>query len=447
VDPRALVFTLIVSGAVGTVIATIAAVSAARTNLVDALKQGGRTVDAGLGAIRKPSTHQILVGLEIAAAMVLLTLAALVVTSLNRQNHVRLGFDPVNLTVGRVTLPAARYATADQRVAFVRALESALAGVPGVRAAAVGTYLPLLGASSASTLLPDTVTDPDATLRFYRHEVAPGFFKTLGIPLVAGREFSLEDRRGAPLVAIVTEVSAKRIWGGAPAVGRRFRIGRTPDAPSYEVIGVAGTTRFRDLNADLAAATAEPDVYFSYGQSTSNDIQLALRSTDAAPLSLALVSRAVAQVDPSLPVYQFEPMTAVVRRQTSTARFVSTILSVFAGCALLLAAVGLYTLVAYVVSLSRAEIALRLALGAARPRIVALIFRNCLVIVGAGIAVGSAAAYAAGRAVEAQLAQTSAANPATYAIVAAVLLMVTLAATVLPTRRAVRISPHAALRE
>jgi predicted permease len=447
VDPRALVFTLVVSGGVGLAIAVMAALSAARTNLVDAIKQGGRTLDAGLGAIRKPSTHQILVALEIAAAMVLLTLAALVVTSLERQNQVRLGFDPADLTVARVTLPAARYANADQRVTFVRALESALAAVPGVRTAAVGAYLPLMGVTSAGRLLPDTVTDPEATLRFYRHEVTPGFFKTLGIPLVAGREFSLEDRRGAPPVAIVSEAGAKRIWGDASALGRRFRLGRTADAPSYEVIGVAATARFRDLNADLTAATAEPDVYFAYGQQTSADLQLALRGTDGAPLSLALIRRAVGQVDPGLPVYQFEPMTAVVRRQTSSARFVSTLLGVFGACALLLAAVGLYTLVAYVVGVSRAEIAIRLALGASRPAIATLIVRNSLVIVGAGIAVGGAAAYVAGRAVEATFVRTSAADPATYGLAAALLLAVTLAATVLPTRRAVGISPQAALRE
>jgi putative ABC transport system permease protein len=447
VDPRALVFTLIVSVTVGAVIATISALSAARTNLVDALKQGGRTLDAGLGAIRRPSTHQILVGLEIAAAMVLLTLAALVVTSLDRQNRVKLGFEPADLTVARLTLPAARYSNPDQRVTFVRALESALAGVPGVRAAAIGSDLPLMGAASAGFMLPDTVTQPDAGLRFYRHIVTPGYFKTLGIPLVAGRDFSIEDRRGAPLVAIVSEAAARRIWGAAPALGRRIRLGRTPDGPAYEVIGVAATVRFRDLTTDLAAATAEPDVYFPFGQLTSNDLQLAMKSMDAAPVSMALIGRAVAQVDPGLPLYRFQPMTDAVRRQTSAARFVSAMLSVFSGCALLLAAVGLYTLVAYVVSLSRAEIAIRLALGAARQGIVALILRNSLVIVGAGIAVGSAAAYVAGRAVEAQLVQTSAADPATYVMVAAVLLVVTVVATVLPTRRAIGISPQAALRE
>jgi predicted permease len=446
VDPRALAFTFGLAAIVGIAIAGLTAGAASRANLIDAMKQGGRTLDSTLGAIRRPSTQQLLVALEIAAAMVLLTLAGLVVRSLERQSRVDLGFDPAQLTVARLTLPASRYPI-EQRIAFVESLERSLANVPGVRAHAIASDLPLMGASSAAVLTPDTVSRPEGALRFYRHIVTPEFFRTMDIRIVAGRGFSRDDRRGAPLVAIVNDAAARRIWGSADPVGRRFHLGRTADGPRYEVVGVAATARFRSLTGDLDAANAEPDVYFAYGQSTSTDLQIALRAAGSGPVSLASVRDAVARIDAGLPLFQFQRMEEVVRLQTSAVRFVSAMLSVFSACALLLASVGLYTLVSYVVSLSRAEIAIRLALGADRRRIIALIVRNSMAVVGVGVALGGVGAYAAGRAVEAQLFQVGAADPATFAGVAVVLLAVTLIASLVPTRLAVRVSPQSALRE
>jgi hypothetical protein len=277
--------------------------------------------------------------------------------------------------------------------------------------------------------------------------VTPGFFSTMGIPIVAGRGFTREDQRGAPLVAIVNDAAARRIWGNANPVGRRFRLGATGDGASYEVVGVAATARFRGLTDNLEAANAEPDVYFAYGQSTSPDLQIALRGSEGVPISFASVRDAVARIDAGLPLFQYQRMEDVVRRQTSGTRFLSVLLMVFSACALTLAAIGLYTLVAYVVSLSRGEIAIRLALGADRRRITALIVRNSMVVVTAGVIAGSIGAYAAGRAVQSQLFLTDAADPVTFAVVASLLLAVTLVASVIPTRIAVRVSPQIALRD
>ena len=446
VDPRALGFTLALSALVGMAIAAVTALTASRANLVDAMKQGGRTVDTSLGSIRRPSTQQILVVLEIAAAMVLLTLAGLVGRSLQRQTDVRLEFDPAHLIVGRVSLPAARYSP-EQRTTFVHSLERELATVPGVRAVAISTDLPMMGASSASRLLPDTTTQPDGALRYYRHMVTPDFFSTMRIPIVAGRAFTREDQRGAPLVAIVNDAAARRIWSSANPIGRRFRLGAAGDGASYEVVGIAATARFRGLTDNLEAANAEPDVYFAYGQSTSPDLQIALRGSEGVPISFGSVRDAVARVDAGLPLFQYQRMEDVVRRQTSGARFLSVLLMVFSACALTLAAIGLYTLVAYVVSLSRGEIAIRLALGADRRRITALIVRNSMVVVTAGVIAGAIGAYAAGRAVQSQLFQTGAADPVTFVAVACLLVAVTLVASLIPTRIAVRVSPQIALRD
>jgi putative ABC transport system permease protein len=445
VDPRTLAFTFGISVVVGLAVATLTAGVVSRANVSDALKHGGRTLDSSLGAIRRPSIQQLLVAGEIAAAMILLALAGLVVRSLDRQMKVELGFDPAGITVARVTLPAARYAP-DARAVFVERLDASLRGIPGLESLALASNLPLTGLTSAGSMLPDTATTPEGALRYFRHAVTPDFFTTFGIPIVAGRSFTAQDRRGAPRVAIVNDSAASRIWGTTNAVGRRFRLGTGATEQTIEIVGIAATTRYRDLTTDLTARGMEPDVYFPLGQLTSTDLAVAIKTKDGLPVSIGALQQAVSQIDGNLPVYSVFQLDDVVRQQTSTPRFVSTLLSVFSAGALLLAAVGLYSLIAYVVSLSRTEIAIRLALGADGMRIIALIVRNGMAIVLAGIAAGVAGALAAGRAISTQLFQTSAADPLTLVVVATVLIIVTLFASAVPTRMALRVDPQRVLR-
>jgi putative ABC transport system permease protein len=443
VDPRTLAFTCAISTLVGIVVAVLPTVAASRGNLADVIKQGGRTLESGLGAIRRPSAQQLLVTVQIAAAMVLLTVAGLVARSLARQASVELGMDPRGVTIAQLALPAARYAP-DQRIVFVERLEADLRAMPGIRVASISSDLPLTGNASASSLLPDVAAAPDAALRYYRHFVTPDYFATLGIPIVAGRAFTWRDRVDTPRVAIVNDAAAVRIWGSVNAVGRRFRLGGGEGQP-VEVVGVAGTVRMRDLTTDLSGAV-EPDVYFPYAQVTDRFIQIAVRSTDGSAAPAASLQQAVSAIDAGLPLFRVRLLDDAVGQQTSTARFVASLLTLFSGATLLLAGIGLYGLIAYVVSLSRREIAIRLALGANRGRVARLIVRNGMILVGVGVAAGALVAYAAGRAIEDQLFQTKSGDPATYLVVAALLAMVAFLASVAPTRRALRANPHAALR-
>jgi predicted permease len=376
--------------------------------------------------------------------MVLLTVAGLVARSLARQSSVNLGLDPHGVTVAQLVLPASRYAP-DQRLAFVERLEADLRAMPGVRAASISSDLPFSVNASAASLLPDVAASQDATLRYFRHLVTPDFFATLGIPIVAGRAFTWQDRRNTPLVAIVNDAAAVRIWGQANAVGRRFRLGGDK-GPSVEVVGIAGTARIRDLTSDLSRAGVEPDVYFPYAQFTDRDIEIAVRRADGSPTPLAALQQTVRNLDAGLPLFRVRPLEEAVRRQTSTARFVTSLLTMFSGAALLLAAIGLYGLIAYVVGLSRREIAIRLALGADRKGVAWLIVRNGMILVAVGIAAGAGGAFAAARAIEDQLFQTGGADPAIYLPVAALLVVVALLASLTPTWRALRENPHAALR-
>jgi predicted permease len=444
VDPRALAFTIVVSVVVGALVALVPGFASLRSDLTGAIKEGARSAGPGLGSIRRPSTQQALVVAEIALAMTLLSAAGLMIRSLERQMRVPLGFDPKGVTVASLTLPTARYSPA-QRAVFTERLSERLHAVPRVRSAAISTGVPFAGGTSAARLLPDVAPTADATLRYYRHVITPQFFGTLAVPVLEGRGFTDQDRADAPLVAIVNQAAARRIWGGGSAVGRHFRRGGT-EGPPFKIVGVVPDIRFRDLTSDLTASGAEPDVYFPYAQRLDPDIQIAVRSDDGLPVPLAALQAAVSGLDAGLPVYEVQPLEDALGRRTSTARFGSALLAVFSGGALLLAAIGLYGLIAYVVGLSRREIAIRLALGADGRGVTALIVRNAMTLVVFGVLTGVCGAIAAGRALESQAFHTRAADPVMYAVVATLLLAVTFAASLLPTRRAVRVAPQTALR-
>ena len=219
-----------------------------------------------------------------------------------------------------------------------------------------------------------------------------------------------------------------------------------PQAPEVQIVGVIADARFRSLIVDVAGPGAEPDIFFPFGQRTDADLEIAVRSTDGSPVSIASLQTAVSAVDAAIPVYRVERLRDAVAQQTATATFGAILLAAFSVGTLLLAAIGLYGLVAYVVGLSRREIAVRLALGATPGTVTRLVVRNSLTLVGGGLLVGVAGAMVAGRSLEAQLFQTPAMDPGTYALVAVSLVVVTFFASALPARRAVRLDPHAALR-
>lgn len=444
VDPRALVFTIAVSLVVGALVALVPGFASLRSDLTGVIKEGARSAGPGLGSIRRLSTQQVLVAAEIALAMTLLAAAGLMIRGLERQMRVPLGFDPKGVTVASVTLPAARYSP-EQRVAFTERLSERLRAVPRVRSATISSGAPFSAATSAARLLPDVAPTADATLRYYRHVVMPEFFATLAVPVLEGRAFTDRDRADAPLVAIVNQAAARRIWGSGSAVGRHFRRGGA-DGPAVEIVGVVPDMRFRDLTSDLTASGAEPDVYFPYPQRPEPDLEIAVRSDDGSPVPLAPLQAAVSGLDAGLPLHGVQRLEDAIGRRTSTARFGSALLTVFSGGALLLAAIGLYGLIAYVVGLSRREIAIRLALGADGRGVTALIVRNAMTLVVIGVLTGVGGAIAAGRALESQEFQTRTADPVMYAVVAALLLTVTFVASLLPTRRAVRVAPQTALR-
>lgn len=441
VDGRALAFGFGVAVLAGVVFGVLPAFRSARHGLSSALRESGAS-DTGLTRIGRVGTHQLLVVGQIALALVLLAGAGLMFRSLRHQLGVSIGFHPDGVLGARVTLPGQRY-DGTASIAFADQLIDRLEALPSVASAAVSSDLPFDGSSSAAMLsLPG---DDEGRIRFYRHSVSPAYFTTLGIPMVRGRTFAATDIRGAPEVAVISEAMARRYWHGEDPVGQHFRIGGA-NGIEVTIVGVAGIARYRDLTTDLAAPGSEPDVYFALTQHPDRDLEIAVRQKGSTKTSLATLQREVAALDPSLPLFLVRELSSDVRTQSATGRFGSLTLAVFSIVALILAAIGIYGVVAFVVGRSRREIAIRMALGARATSVVQLILRGGLLLTIAGVAIGVVGAAAALRVLRDQLFDVTPTDPLTFAAVALLVLIVAAAATYLPARRATRVEPQRALR-
>ena len=441
VNGRVLFFSLALAVAAGAICGLAPALLSARQDITDALRDGTRTASAsGLGRIRRPGLHQLLVTVEVALALVLLIAAGLMVRTFQGQLRVSPGFDPTAILTARLALPA-RY-TADQRALFATELSRRLNALPGVAAASVSSDLPLSGITTAASF---ALAGSPERIRYYRHYVTPDFFSTLRIPIARGRAFTAADARGAPSVVILSESGARRLFPGEDPIGRTLplRVGAYVEAT---VVGVARDVRFRDLTTDITAPRAEPDLYFPYAQRTDADIQLAVRSATDALISSETLRQEVAALVPNLPIYAVAPLTEAVRQQTATARFGSLMLGLFSVVALLLAAIGLYGVIAFVVGLSRREIAIRMALGAEAGAVRSLVVRNAMTLVVAGIAAGLAAAVLVMGSLRDLLFSVSPRDPLTFGLVAVTVLGVAWFASYVPARRAAQVEPQLALK-
>lgn len=439
-DARALGFAAVISLTAAVATTLVSVFSARRTDVADILRTSAGAVRGGLGRIARPAPQQLLVVAQVALALALLLGAGTVIRTLQSQLSVPLGFSPEGVTLARVTLTGTKY-TPEERVRFAERLQERLRALPGVEAVSVSDDLPFTG-SSASIL----VREPDLTerVRYYLHGVTPGYFPALGMRLLAGRGFTGEERADTPRVAILSESGARRVFPGRDPIGLRFRLG-APTRPEVEVIGLVGDVRLRDLTTDIGTPRAEPDVFFPYTQNPGRAIFVAVRAAGAAPTAQVL-QEAVSSIDPALPVHGVEQLSASTGRQTANARFTSAIMGAFSLATLLLAGIGLYGLLSYVVTLSRKEIALRLALGADQGRVIRLVVRNGMALVAAGMVLGLALAWVLGRVWGEWIGAPPALDVSTVALAVATLVITGLAAAVVPALGAARVEPNLALR-
>jgi putative ABC transport system permease protein len=443
VNSRVLGFTLAVTVLTGIACGLAPILRRPGDDLSEALRQGARTASSGLGRLRRPGLQQALVAGEVALALILLVGAGLMLRSLALRLAVDPGFEAKGLVAGRVSLPRPQYQEFPARASFVDRLAARLTTISGVASVAIASDLPLRGNSNAATLRIDGPTPVQS--RYFRHSVTPGYFAALGIPLQRGRDFTGSDRQDAPAVAIISETMAARFWPDRDPIGMRFRQGNET-GPEVTVIGVAGPARHRDLTTDLFAAGSEPDVYYPFAQRTTTDLEIAVRMRDGSLLATPLLEREVAAVDPGLPLFQVAPLESALEAQNAAPRFGSLVLAGFSAVALGLAAIGIYGVIAFVVGLSRREIAIRLALGANRGQVLRVVMANGMLLVLAGLVLGVLGALAGGKVIQAQLYGVTPGDPFILVGVSGAVILVALLASWLPARRAALVEPQAVLK-
>ncbi len=448
IDLRVLAFTLGVSIATG-ILFGLAPAFHARGRSAGALAEGGRTA-AGRG---RQLFRALLVGSEVALATVLVLAAGLLLRSFQTLLAVDPGFEPEGVLSMQVSLPEATYPEPQAVVAFYERLTERVGALPGVESAAAMTGLPPSRQVNANDTefegVPEVEGGPPHNVDYYQ-VVTPRYFETLRIPIRSGRAFNEDDVGGAPVV-VVNETMAATFWPGEDPVGRRLRRGWFGDEePWFTVVGVAADVRQGGL--DQPAGT---ELYFLHPQAlvvaaaapfTPRTLYVAAR-TGGDPLALAAPIRAeIRRLDAALPVAAVRPLEEVVHGSLMRQRLLAGLVGLFGLVALALAAVGTYGVLSYGVEQRRHEIGVRLALGAGRRGILGLVVGRGMRPVVAGLVAGAVLALAAGRLVAGLLYGVEPTDPATFAAVAGVLAVVSLAACLLPGRRAARVDPLTTLR-
>lgn len=436
IDLRALGFTLIVSLLTGLIFGLAPAWQASKLNLNETLKEGGRGGDS-----RRGLRGALVVG-EVALALVLLLSAGLMIRSFANLQNAPLGFAPENVLVMQINLPGSKYGEKAQRVNFYNQLLERLRAAPGVVDVAVVTQLPLFsGASWAQeiTLEGREAAPSDARLSARTFAATPRYFQTMGIPLLQGRDFIEQDGGDGPLNLIVSESFARRFWPNENPIGKRFRTGAFDLFGT--VVGVVANVRNAGLESE-----GGPAFYFSYGRIGMPALTVVAR-TVAPPETMASALRAQAHsLDRDLPVYNVRTLDQLVYNAAGQPRFQTTLLSLFSLVALLLAAIGVYGVMAYAVAQRTHEIGVRMALGAQTRDALRLVVRQGMTLSLIGVAIGLALAFGSTRFLRGLLYQVSATDALTFAMIPLLLVGVTLLACYVPARRATKVDPLLALR-
>lgn len=438
-DGTVVLFTLGVTALTALMVGLLPALRASRPDLTEALKEGGLQ---GVAGQRGVGLRDGLVVAELTLAVVLLAGAGLMIRSLSALLAIDAGIDPSGVLSVRTAIPSPSYHP-DSAVGFYAELMDRAASLPGVEAAALGNCPPLAGGCNGTVLWHRDRENPPAGSEplVGVHHVSPDYFRVLGVPLVQGRVFSGADRRGGPKVVVINQTAARQFFPNEDPIGKPIAVGQGGFHDRAEIVGVVGDMRFGTIEQ-----TPRPDVFIPYLQAPRAGALLYLRTAGSPEGLVGAVRGLIRELNPDLPVYDVRTMDERVGLATVRPRLTAWVLAIFAAAALLLAAVGVYGVIAWDVSQRTREIGVRMALGARPAEVLRMVFRRGLGLILAGLASGVVAALGATRLLRSLLYGVEPADPATFGAIVLVLGSAAAAAIWLPARRATRVDPVEAIR-
>jgi putative ABC transport system permease protein len=452
VDGVVLAFTALLSLGTGLLFGIAPAIAAARGSLTAMLKESGRG-SSGSRASRR-ARGALVIG-ELALAMLLLVGAGLLVRSFSRLVAVDPGFRPERVLTFGISAPPSKYANRHSLRTLTSDILTHMRAIPGVSSAAVVAGLPLGGYTMRTSVhvVGTPKERPAERKRTFVTIISPDYFKTMGIPLVAGRDFSAHDGSGAPIVSVIDETLAKRWLAGRSPIGQRIEIGWSQDTASAaggdtttvtlggEIVGVVGDVRRFNL-----ATAAEAETYIPIDEPTLNTFSVVVRTSGPPNAVAAQIRGAMRAVDPDLPLDRLRQLREIVSSSVARPRFYMSLIASFAAIALVLAAVGIYGVISYTVSQRSRELGIRIALGASGANVMAHVLRPGIALAASGVAIGLVASLALTRLIASLLFGVTPVDPLTIGAVSAVLLGVAVAACAVPARRASRVDPLVAMR-
>jgi predicted permease len=444
-DGRVLVFTLAVSVATGILFGLAPALRARTLDLNGALKSGGRTGQTSHGLASRHSRRGLLVVAEVALSLTLLIGAGLLIRSFTQLLNVAPGFDPEHVLSLQVMLSGSGRRQPEQVAQFYERVADTLRSLPGVRAAGATQVLPLTPTVSWGEMTVEGFTAPpgQSDLQVDQRIATPEYFSTMRVPLKEGRFFSPDDGPKSLPVVMIDEKMARHFWPRGSAIGKRVKGGgRDSEGPWRTIVGVVGSVKQYGLEIDGRMV-----VYFPHKQQQAPNMFVVARTDSEAAAASRSIVNAIRSLDSQATVFDVASMDERVLRSVARQRFAMTMLTAFAVFAALLAAVGVYSVMSYLVSQGTRDIGIRMALGAERSAILTMIFRHGLVLTAGGVVIGLAASLALTRFMSTLLFGVSASDLVTFLSVPALLACLALAASYIPARRATLIDPMVALRD